>query len=43
VEGQGIHVEIGWNGEEVWDVDQSEGVWGVRKEIWSIKNRLIMK
>jgi hypothetical protein len=26
--GRGIHVEMGWGGEKVWDVEQSEGVWG---------------
>jgi hypothetical protein len=25
VGGGGIHVETGWGGEEVWDVEQSEG------------------
>jgi hypothetical protein len=23
----GIHVEMGWGGEEVWDEEQSEGGW----------------
>jgi hypothetical protein len=27
-EGGGIHLETGWVGEEVWDVEQSEGGWG---------------
>jgi hypothetical protein len=26
--GGGIHMEMGWGGEEVWDVEQSEGGWG---------------
>lgn len=26
--GGGIHTETRWGGEEVWDVEQSEGVWG---------------
>jgi hypothetical protein len=26
--GGGIHVEMGWGGEEVWDMEQSEGGWG---------------
>jgi hypothetical protein len=26
--GWGIHVETGWIGEEVWDVEQSEDEWG---------------
>ena len=25
--GGGIHMEMGWGGEEVWDVEQSEGGW----------------
>lgn len=29
----GIHVEMGWVGEEVWDLEQSEGGWwGQRME-----------
>ena len=24
--GEGIHVEMGWGGKEVWDVEQLEGV-----------------
>jgi hypothetical protein len=28
VGGGGIHVEKGWDGEEVWDVEQSECGWG---------------
>jgi hypothetical protein len=27
VGGEGIHVEIGWDGEEVWSVEQLEGEW----------------
>jgi hypothetical protein len=27
-EGGDIHMEIGCGGEEVWDVEQSEGRWG---------------
>jgi hypothetical protein len=26
--GEGIHVETGWGGEEVWDMEQSDGGWG---------------
>jgi hypothetical protein len=26
--GGGSHVETGWSGEEVWDVEQLEGRWG---------------
>jgi hypothetical protein len=26
--GGGTHVETGWGGEEVWDVEQMEGIWG---------------
>jgi hypothetical protein len=34
----GIHVEMGWGGEEVWDVEQSEGGWGgAENGIWSVK------
>jgi hypothetical protein len=25
--GWGIHVEMGWNGKEVWDVEQSNDGW----------------
>jgi hypothetical protein len=32
-----IHLELGWGGEEVWDVEQSEGEWGAGNGIWSIK------
>jgi hypothetical protein len=35
--GGGIHMEIGWGGEEVWDVEQTEGGWGVGNGIWSVK------
>jgi hypothetical protein len=28
VGGGGIHVEMGWGKEEVWDVEQMEGEWG---------------
>jgi hypothetical protein len=31
-EGGGIHVEIGWGGKEVCDVEQSEGGWGGCRE-----------
>jgi hypothetical protein len=31
-------VETWWGGEEVWDVEQSEGGWGgMRNGIWSVK------
>jgi hypothetical protein len=42
VEGGGIHVETGLGGEEVWDVEQSEGGWGGGEGngIWSVKNKL---
>ena len=29
---RGIHMEMGWGGEEVWDVEQSEGGWGMGME-----------
>jgi hypothetical protein len=36
---RGIHMEMGWGGEEVWDVEQSEGGWGGKGNgIWSVKN-----
>ena len=36
--GGSIHVEMGWGGEEVWDVEQSEGGWGKAGiGIWSVK------
>ena len=38
--GWGIHVEMGWGGEEVWDVEQSEGGWGMGNGIWSARNKL---
>ena len=42
--GGGIHVEMGWSGEEVWDVEQSEGGWGgAGNGIWSVKNKLKIK
>jgi hypothetical protein len=37
-------MEMGWGGEEVWDVEQSEGEWeGVKNGIWSVKNELQIK
>jgi hypothetical protein len=33
--------EWGRGEEEVWDVEQSEGGWGVRNGIWSVKKKLI--
>jgi hypothetical protein len=37
-------VETGWGGEEVWDVEQSEGGWGgAGNGICSIKNELQIK
>jgi hypothetical protein len=39
-----IHVEMGWGGEEMWDVEQLEGEWGgVGNGIWSVKNELQIK
>ena len=33
-----IHVEMGWGGEEVWHVKQSEGGWReTGNKIWSVK------
>jgi hypothetical protein len=35
---------MGWGGEEVWGVDQSEGRWGgVENRIWSVRNELQIK
>jgi hypothetical protein len=28
-------------GEEMWDMEQSEGRWGTGNGIWSVKNKLI--
>lgn len=42
--GGDIHMEMGWSGEEVWDVEQSEGGWGWGRAgngIWSVKHKLI--
>ena len=36
-------MEMGWGGEEVWDVEQTEGRWGVGNGIWSVKNELQIK
>ena len=41
--GRGIHVEMGWCGENVWDVEQLEGEWGKGNKIWSVKNKLNIK
>jgi hypothetical protein len=33
-----------WDGEEVWDMEQSEGGWGVvGNGIWHVKNKLNIK
>ena len=40
----GIYLETGRGGEEVGDVEQSEGGWGgAENEIWSVKNELQIK
>jgi hypothetical protein len=36
-------MKTGWGGEEVWDVEQTEGRWGARNCIWSIKYKLKKK
>ena len=37
-------LETAWGGEEVWDVEQSEGGWGgAGNGIWSVKNELQIK
>jgi hypothetical protein len=40
---RGIHMEMGWDSEEVWDVEQSEGGWGAGNGIWRIKKKLKIK
>ena len=37
MEGGGIHVETGWGGEEVWDVEQSGVEGGAENGIWCVK------
>jgi hypothetical protein len=38
VGGGGIHVEMGWDWKEVWDLEQSDGGWGgPGNGIWSVK------
>jgi hypothetical protein len=35
---------MGWGGEEVWDVEQTESGWGWGGNvIWSVKNKLKIK
>jgi hypothetical protein len=37
-------MEKGWGGEEVWDVEQSEGEWWeAGNGRWSVKNKLKIK
>ena len=44
MEGGGIHVETGCDGDEVWDVKQLEGGrGGTGNGIWSVKNELQIK
>jgi hypothetical protein len=33
-------MEDGWGVEEVWDVEQLDGGWGMVNGIWSVKNEL---
>jgi hypothetical protein len=36
--GGGIHVEVGWSGEDVWNMELSNGGWGeAGNGIWSVK------
>ena len=38
---RGIQMDMGWGGEKMWDVEQSDGVWRmVGNGIWSVKNEL---
>jgi hypothetical protein len=39
----GIQVETGWGGDEMWDVEQLEGVWGAGNGIWSVEYKLKIK
>jgi hypothetical protein len=32
-----IHIETGQDEKEVWDVEQTEGGWGVGNGLWSVK------
>jgi hypothetical protein len=37
-------MEMGWDGVEVWDMEQAKGEWGeARNGIWSVKNELQIK
>jgi hypothetical protein len=37
-------MEAGWDGEEVWDVEQLDGRWGgAENGIWSEKSKLKIK
>jgi hypothetical protein len=39
----GIPVETGWGGEEVWDVEQTEGGWRGREMEYGMQNKLKIK
>ena len=41
--GGSIHVETGWGGVEVWDVEQSEGGWGDGEWNTECKNKIKLK
>ena len=41
MEDEDIHVGMG-HVEEVWDVEQLEGGWGLGNKIWRVKNELMM-
>jgi hypothetical protein len=36
-------VETGWVGEDMWDVEHSEGVCGARNVVWNVRNKLKIK
>jgi hypothetical protein len=41
VVGGGIHMDMVWSGEEVWDMEQLEGEWGgTGNGMWCVKNEL---
>jgi hypothetical protein len=37
--GGGIHVEMEWGGEKVWNVEQSKGGWR-RNKIWGVNKNI---
>jgi hypothetical protein len=37
--GGGIYMEMGWSGEEVWNMEQSEGSWGGQGMEYGVINK----